>query len=244
MLESRLIMSLPHGIERKADTARIAPAALLLLGLAAMAADKAGERVALDFGLTVDAVTQATPGIGRGVKPPHLRKEKKRAPFMVPSGVRNIALFRPVSSSEQEPVTGDVDQITDGLKKSGQFDFVELGPGRHWVQVDLGDTRTLYAIVIWHFYKNAVIYNDVIVQVAEDAAFSRNVRTLFNNDHDNSSGMGKGSDTAYCSRWWGEVVDTRGKGRQGTRARYVRVYTAEGMEEEPVRFVEISVYGK
>jgi len=200
--------------------------------------------VALDLGLTVDAVTRATPGNPEGIKPPHLREEVKREDFIVPEGLENLALYKEVTAGIDEPNLGDFDQITDGIKKSGDFDFVEMGEGAHWIRIDLAETHTIYAIAIWHFYKNATIYNDVIVQVADDKAFTTNVRTLFNNDHDNSAKMGKGKDTAFYTRWWGELVDARGADGKGTRARYVRIFTSEGMEGEWVRFVEVDVYGK
>ena len=200
--------------------------------------------VELDIGVGPDAVTRATPGNPKGIKPPHLRPQKRREPFKVRPGMTNLALYKPVTACTDEPLAGDVDQITDGLKKSGPFDYVELEPGLGWVQIDLEQARTIHAVVIWHFYKNATIYNDVIVRLADDAAFTRNVRTLFNNDHDGSAKMGKGGDSAFYTRWWGEIVDARGAGGAGTRARYVRVYTAAGMEDELPRFVEIAVYGK
>ncbi len=198
----------------------------------------------LDLGLTVDAVTRATPGLGKGLKPPHLRPEIKRPPFMVPPDLDNLALYKTVTASEDEVVIGDVDQLTDDLKKSGDFDYVEFGRGLQWVQVDLGAPQTIHAIVFWHFYKNAVIYNDVIVQVADDPALTVNKRTLFNNDHDDSAGLGKGEDTAFATRWWGEIVDARGEDFRGTVARYIRIYSATGMENEPPRFVEVAVYGE
>ncbi len=200
--------------------------------------------VELDLGLGEDAVTRATPGYTKGITPPHLRKEIKRPPFMIPAGAENIALFKPVTCSDAEPVTGILEQITDGLKKSGPFHFVELGPGPRWVQVDLEETKTIYAVALWHYYKNPAIYNDVIVRIADDPSFKKNTTMLFNNDHDDSTGLGTGQDTAYYSRWWGEIVDARGPDFTGTTARYVRVYTADGMEDEPPRFVEIAVYGK
>ena len=195
----------------------------------------------LDLGVDVHAVTRATPGLGRGLRPPHLRKEgRKRPPFMVTPGLADLALHRPVTSNE-DPFTGDLDQLTDGLKKSGEFDYVE-GPA--WVQIDLGRPSRIHAVVLWHFYRNPVIYNDVIVRSADDAGFTENVRTLFNNDHDNSSGLGRGGDAAYISRWWGEIVDARGADNAGTTARYIRLYTAGGVEGELSRYVEIAVYGK
>jgi len=227
----------------------MSPKSLPVLRFSAVAAAGAmlvfaADLVELDLGLTPDAVTKATPGNPKGLKPPHLRPEVKRAPFMVPPGLRNVALYKPVTSSTEEPVIGDVDQVNDGLKKSGDFDFVELAPGHQWVQIDLEEMRTISAIAIWHFYKNATIYNDVMVQVADDAAFTKNVRTLFNNDHDNSAGMGKGKDTAFYTRWWGEIVDARGANQAGTRARCVRAYPANGVAGETVKFVEIEVHGK
>jgi len=204
-----------------------------------------GPLVVLDIGVGPDAVTQATPGNPRGIRPPHLRAEgQQRPPFLVRPGMANLALYKPVTYSEGEPLIGDLDQITDGLKKSGRFDYVEFDPGLGWLQVDLGEVRAIHAVVLWHFYKNPTIYNDVIVRVADDDKFTRNVRTLSNNDHDNSSGLGKGADEAFYTRWWGEIADARGAGHDGTPARYVRVYTADGMEGERPRFVEIAVYGE
>jgi len=202
------------------------------------------ELVELDIGVGADAVTRATPGNPKGVKPPHLRAKGKREEFKVRPGMANLALFKDITASEKDPIRGDLDQITDGLKLSDEFDYVELAPELGWVQIDLEQPRAIHAVVIWHFYKNATIYNDVIVRVADDAAFTTNVRTLFNNDHDNSAKMGKGGDKAFYTRWWGEIVDARGANYDGTTARYVRVYTGAGMEDEPPRFVEIEVYGK
>ena len=200
----------------------------------------------LDLQLGPDAVTRATPGYPKNLKkPPNLRREVRRPDFMVPPGTVNLARGKKVTSSmTEEPIIGELPQIVDGVKKSGEFDYVELDPGLQWVQIDLGAEHTVYGIVIWHYYKNPVIYNDVIVAVADDAAFTRNRRIVFNNDYDNSAGLGKGTDTSYFARWWGELVDTRGPSKNGIRTRYVRVYTNGGCGGEDTRFVEIAVYGK
>lgn len=200
----------------------------------------------LDLELGADAVTRATPGYPKNLqKPPHLREEVRRADFMVPPGTVNLARGSPVTSSMEDiPIIGELSQIVDGVKKSGEFDYVEMDPGLQWVQIDLGAIRTVYCIVVWHYYKNPVIYNDVIVQIADNESFTENVQTVFNNDHDNSAGIGKGTDTAYFARWWGELVDTRGAGKQGTQTRYVRVFSNGGCGGEESRFVEIAVYGK
>ena len=193
-------------------------------------------------------VSKATPGLPKNEdKPPHLRPETlKRPPFMVPAGgAVNLALHRPVSASE-EPILGweDLEKITDGDKRSTAQECVDFGPGRAHVQIDLGAERTIYAVAVWHDYKNPNIYNDVIVQVSGDPEFQQGVRTLFNNDHDNSSGLGQGRDPAFIARWWAELIDARGPTYEGTRCRYVRVWTHAGLNRIDTRFVEIAVYGR
>jgi len=205
-----------------------------------------GGRQLVELDLELDAVTRATPGYPRNVQlPPNLREEVRRAEFMVPPGVENVALNRPVTSSmEFEPIIGELSQITDGVKTSGEFDFVELDFGPQWVQIDLGEEKEIFCVVLWHFYRNPIFYKNVIVQVADDAAFTSGVRTLFNNDFENSTGLGAGTDTTYGARWWGEIVDARTPEGDGTSARYVRSYTDGGYGNEPTRWVEIAVFGK
>jgi len=200
----------------------------------------------LNLGLSGDTVTKATPGYPKNQpKPPHLRDEVKRPPFMVPKGgAVMLSKGKEVTSSmDMPPIIGELAQLTDGILKSGQFDYVEMDPGPQWVQVDLGAEHTIYAVVVWHYYKNPIIYNDVIVQVSNDKEFKTGVVTLFNNDHDNSSELGKGEDTAYFGRWWGELVDARGPDNAGTKCRYVRVWTNGGTADEDTRFVEVAVFG-
>ena len=205
-----------------------------------------GGAVMQELDLALDAVTRATPGYPKNMNlPPNLREEVRRGSFMTPPGVKNLALDKTVTSSmAEEPIIGELDQITDGIKKSDEFDYVEMDPGPQWVQIDIGQIHNVFAVVVWHYYKNPVIYNDVIVQIADNSDFTENVKTLFNNDYDNSAGQGIGEDTAYFARWWGEIVDARGLDKNGMKTRYVRVYTNGGAAGEETRFVEIAVYGK
>jgi len=202
---------------------------------------------AVDFGLGPDAVTRATPGYPKSLKKPdNYQEQTKRAPFMAPPGVTNLALKKLVTCSIEEDdfIEGFADQITDGVKKSGNGDYVDLGPELQWAQVDLGGNHAVYCVVVWHFYRNPIIYRDLVIQVSNDPEFKEGVTTLFNNDDDNSSGLGAGTDSAHLAAWWGEVGDARGPSNAGTHCRYVRVYTNGGCADESNRFVEIAVYGK
>ena len=73
------------------------------------------------------------------VKLPNLEppREGKRPDFMVPTGTVNLAAGKKVTSSDKEPVMGTVDLVTDGDKAGDEGSWVELAPGKQWVQIDL-----------------------------------------------------------------------------------------------------------
>ena len=68
---------------------------------------------------------------------------------------------------------GELEQVTDGDKEGTEGSFVELGPGVQHVTVDLGTPQEVFAVVFWHFHKTPRVYFDVVVQLADDAAFNR-----------------------------------------------------------------------
>ena len=77
-------------------------------------------------------------------------RQGKRPDFMVPTGTTNVAAGKKVTASDNEPVIGTLDLITDGDKDGDEGAWVELGPGKQWVQIDLGQSLPLYAILVWH----------------------------------------------------------------------------------------------
>ena len=165
-----------------------------------------------------------------------------RPPFLVPEGTRNLALGKPVSSSDPEPLIGSLKQVTDGDKEAMESSYVELNPGdAQWVQIDLGQPGKIYAIVFWHFHRIVRVYFDVIVQVSNDPDFIESV-TLFNNDHNNSSGQGVGEDLHYLDTYEGKLIDAR-----GVTARYVRLYSngyvRGSVAGEWNHYTEVEVYG-
>jgi len=163
---------------------------------------------------------------------------KPRGPFYVPAGTKVLSLNRPVRSSDMQPVIGELNMVTDGEKEGGDGYFVELGPGKQWVQVDLGASYALHAILVWHFHSQASVYHDVIVQVSDDRDFLKGVTTVFNNDHDNSAGLGIGKDKEYIEVAEGRLVDPK-----GARGRYVRLYSGGNTTNDLNHYVEIEVHG-
>jgi hypothetical protein len=93
--------------------------------------------------------------------------------------------------------------------------------------------------VIWHAHNTAKVYHDVLVQAADDPSFNENVRTLFNNDQDNTSGLGVGTDREYFETHEGKLINTK-----GVKARYIRFYSKGSTESALNEYTELEVYGR
>jgi len=179
-------------------------------------------------------------GTPRNIRTPNLETVtgRPRGPFMVPVGTVLLSAGKPVASSDKEPVIGEVSYVTDGKKSGEDGYYVELGPMLQWVQIDLGKSQELTAIVAWHYHSQARVYRDVIVQVSDDKDFIGGVTTIFNNDHDNSSGLGAGKDKEYIETFDGRLFDPK-----GAKARYVRLYSGGNTSNDMNHYVEVEVYG-
>jgi hypothetical protein len=161
-----------------------------------------------------------------------------RPPFLAPEGTGNVALGKPVSSSDKEPIIGEVEMITDGDKEATDGSYVELGILTQNVTIDLGARYNIYAVVIWHYHGEARVYFDVIVQVSDDADFVTDVKTVFNNDDDNSAGSGIGKDMNYVETAEGKLIDAK-----GVEGRYVRLYSGGSSSNDLNHYIEVEVYG-
>ncbi|HVU25167.1 MAG TPA: discoidin domain-containing protein [Opitutus sp.] len=213
----------------------------LLLALGSLATLTATSRAEDKVPLKLDLPKPLFVGTPRPISLPNLEKPRvgKRPDFMVPAGTELLSKGKPVTASDSFPVIGDLSYLTDGDKSGDEGSYVELGPGLQWAQIDLGAPAKLAAIVIWHYHSQARAYHDVIVQVSDDPAFKTGVTTLYNNDDDNSSGLGKGDDPAYIETYEGRLIDAK-----ETSARYVRLYTNGNTSDELNHYVEVEVYGQ
>jgi len=159
-------------------------------------------------------------------------KIKKFPDFQVPAGTTNLAKSKKVSSSDNDPVIGSLDLITDGDKEGDEGSWVELGSGKQWVQIDLVNAANISAIVVWHYHSQERVYRDVIVQISDDPKFEKDVTTLY----DNSSA---GKDLPYIESYFGKLIDAK-----GTKGRYVRLSSAGNTTNKLNHYIEVEVFGK
>ena len=164
---------------------------------------------------------------------------KPRPDYAVPTGTTNIAKGKTVSSSVEKPEYGELKFLTDGDKSYENKSLLGLAKGLQWVQIDLGEVSDLYALTLWHFHEGDRVYFDVVVRVADDAAFTKNVRDIYNNDHDNSSKLGKGKDKEYI-----ETYKSRFVAIKDVKARYIRFYTNGSTHDDFNHYVEAEIFGK
>ena len=170
---------------------------------------------------------------GSTIEPP---SDKAPPPLQVPLGVINVAAGKAVTSSVA-PYLGELSQITDGKKEPYDDDAVEFKKGTQWVQIDLGQSFAIHAIAMWHDHRFVQAIHDVILQVSDDPEFKTGVTTLFNNDTDNSSGLGVGTEREYFEMQFGKAVAAK-----GVKARYVRGYSKGSNQSAINCWQEIEVY--
>lgn len=217
--------------------------ATMTLGLglvagAAIAADE--ELVKIDIKIPKPAYTGTPKNVLQGTTVDPKSIGKVRTEWKAPKGTELLSLKKPVTSSDKEPIIGKLEQITDGDKEGIEGNWVELAPGLQWVQVDLGQSQLIHGILVWHHHADPRVYRDVVIQVSDDPDFISGVTTIFNNDQDNSSGLGVGKAREYVEGYDGNMFDAP---KGGIKARYVRTYSKGNTNDDQNHYTEIEVYG-
>jgi hypothetical protein len=77
-----------------------------------------------------------------------------------------------------------------------------------------------------------------VVQIANDPTFKEGVLTLFNNDYANKLHLGRGEDQEYHESFEGKLVSVN-----GTRARYIRLYSDGSSREPDNTYLTVEAYG-
>jgi hypothetical protein len=189
--------------------------------------------------LAIEFPPELIEGTPKPINVPNLVQAPAKAPeVLVPEGTSLLSKGKPVTSSDDAPIIGDLTLITDGDKEAGEGYFVELLDGLQWVQIDLEQSAAISTVWVWHFHSQKRAYNDVVVRISDDPEFKTGVTTVYNNDYDNSAGMGKGTDRPYVESRFGLPVDAK-----GVKGRYVRLYSHGNTSNEMNHYIEVEVYG-
>jgi hypothetical protein len=170
---------------------------------------------------------------------PYPDPDKPRPLMMVPAGLKNLAAGAKVTCSDKNATAEMLAKVVDGDKEASDQAIVYLRRGLQWVQLDLGGPQEIFAIVVWHAHNTAKIYHDVVVQIADDEDFTKNVQTVFNNDQDNTAGLGIGTDREYFETHEGRLI-----GVKGLKGKFVRCYTRGSSESALNEITEVEVYGR
>jgi len=170
--------------------------------------------------------------------------EKPRAALMIPNGCTNLAAKKKVTSSDQAPIIGELSLVTDGDKDGSDGSFVELAPGKQWVQIDLENPADISAIVVWHYHQEGRVYHAVVAQISDDPEFTKEVKTVFNNDFANSLGFGVGKQLEYIDDYRGKALAVKDEKGAPVRGRYVRLHSNGNTSNDQNHYIEVEVYGK
>lgn len=152
------------------------------------------------------------------------------------SNIAEATLFTSINAALNKAVTsngtaggGALSNVTNGNLARGDYALISTSDGPKYVQVDLADSYDIVGVNIrsdWGSDAGSYRYgHDYVVQLAADAAFTTGVTTIFNNDADNTLGLGAGEDPLYI-----EPADGAGLHiplETPVAARYVR-YWANG----------------
>ncbi len=157
----------------------------------------------------------------------------------------NLALGKTTITSSVAPSGALIENLTDGftdisLENNRRAIFLK-GTGSNqksgqWIQLDIGELISISRINIRRIYDTTVVSKDVVVQISKDnVAWT----TIFNNDADNSMGLGAGTDAEYNENPNGKdiILSTP------RDARYIRSWSNVTYGSNLNPYTELEVYG-
>jgi len=219
-------------------TLRLTFASTLLLSGLMLRADAADGLVPLELKLPAAAFKGTPKDLPADLLLEPL-SDKPRPALMVPPGCVNLAAGLVPACTDTNASAAKLAKITDGQKEVYEEQIVLLRKGLQSVAFDLKAPAEIHAIVVWHAHDASKVYRSVVVQLADDAGFTRKVRTLYNNDKENTAGQGVGTDRQYFETHEGKLVPAKGE-----KAQFVRLYSKGSTESALNEYTEVEVWGK
>ena len=181
-------------------------------------------------------------GTPQNLTVPNLQKPlgRPRDPFLAPAGVTNVAKGKKVTSSDMEPVIGEIEQVTDGDKKGADGSFVELGPAaaaRHR-STSARRTRCTPSSSGTSTRRRASTSTSSCRSPTTPTSRRTSARSS-TTITTTPPKLGAGKDMNYVETAEGKLVDAK-----GARARYVRLYSRGNNANELNHYVEVEVFGR
>ena len=215
-------------------------------------ADQSGdaemEQLPLDLPNPVFAGTPQD--VPQGVNIDRARLGKRRPPYQAPANVKNVALGKPVTSSDPFPIIGSLGLVTDGDKEALDGRYVELAPGKQRITIDLEQQYEIFSVVFWHNHGDPRVYRDVVIQISKDKNFE-DAKTIYNNDNDNSLGMGAGENYEYFESDEGELAPAVQPSENkpytlsgSVTGRYVRMWSNGSTADDQNHYTEVEAWGR
>jgi hypothetical protein len=217
--------------------------ALVIISTAGARAADDGDKVPLKYEIP-KAMFLGTPKNIKAAATLEPYSEKPSKPLEVPKGCTNLAAKKKVTSSDSNPIIGELSLVTDGDKDGADGSFVELAPGKQWIQIDLEQPADISAVVVWHYHAEGRVYHSVVVQVSDDPEFNKDVKTVFNNDYANALGLGAGKNLEYIDDYRGKALPVKDDKGGPVRGRYVRLWSNGNTSNDQNHYIEVEVYGK
>lgn len=152
-------------------------------------------------------------------------------------GIKNLALDAAVTFSSNGSMNNSSEINNRSVTSTS---LTAIGTGSKYVQMDLGKSSQIDQIRFWHNFYDGRIYTDVVIQLSDDPSFVNGVTTLFNNDSDNSLGLGVGTDDEYAETFTGKTLEFN-----TVTARYIRLWSNGNNVDTTNEYAEIQVlHGK
>ncbi len=132
-------------------------------------------------------------------------------------------------------VAGQSARVNDGVIAPGAEAAAAL-TGEHAL-LDLGGQYYVGGLTVWHAFGDGRRYRDVVFELADNPAFTDST-IVFNNDADNSLGLGAGTDAMYEESSAGKQVLFA-----PVPARYLRLWSRGNTVNDASHLTEVEVYG-
>lgn len=130
---------------------------------------------------------------------------------------------------------GQAGRVSDGLFGQSHSDYASVTDNN--AVLDLGGQYYIGGLNVWHYFEDARRYHDVVFEIADNPTFHDST-IVFNNDADNSLGLGAGSDDEYTERPFGKLVQFA-----PVPGRYVRLWTHGNSVNRFDHLTEVELYG-